>query len=735
MVGTYNENKMNAFYSNLNYLPKVNVSKNVKTIKFECILPIELQRICMAYSTSEGHNKSDPNSTYIKCTDYYDYEALKKVFKEKGFKDEIGEPRELSVNISHLVFPYPFNPRVFHHSGSMKYFPEAEKVMVLVKPFIPEGQKFLQSYMEDIHLQDGKPTKNVKAYPLFSYGFSKYQQIDEKKVLFTQVLIMDMGGWTNNEILLKILIKDRASKFKETMLRLAEELPENAQIEDFKEKLCRKEDGKVVDGFGSLLYQLKIGERNKEVKRRKKKIQWHGESSLISEDSFRKEFDHLNFSLHFESVFIEKEIGNAFSEFLKTEFNQEPWKFLCKLKELGNLKDFTAFKDNSKKIILDFINEGSPNEINISGKSKLTLMENYDAGMADLNDSNIEEIYQKLFFPIEKIVKQEMYHDSWKRFLRTNVCVSLMKKYKNNSSICSPQITELFSHSDDYFKHPFVYDQDFDFANLLIQDNNNWELLWTNEEKKMNTFYSKLNFFPLVKFSKNVKTVKFESVIPMSLQRVLLSYSTIEGNVKADPNTMYLKTLKNYSFEELKQVAKEKGFQEHVGKYQRGLSLNESHLAFPFPFDPRIWKYSCSMHYNPEDENVMVLLKPFIEGDIKFLEAYVGEVYHKSGKPMKKMKVYPLFSYGITKYQKIDEKKVLFTQMIVFDMGGWTNNEFILKMLVKERGSKLKETIMNLAKELPEDARIEDFKTTLCAEENGIPKDGCGKLLYDLKIE
>jgi hypothetical protein len=102
---------------------------------------------------------------------------------------------------------------------------------------------------------------------------------------------------------------------------------------------------------------------------------------------------------------------------------------------------------------------------------------------------------------------------------------------------------------------------------------------------------------------------------------------------------------------------------------------------------------------------------------------------------MKKMKVYPLFSYGITKYQKIDEKKVLFTQMIVFDMGGWTNNEFILKMLVKERGSKLKETIMNLAKELPEDARIEDYKTTLCGEENGIPKDGCGKLLYDLKIE
>ena len=74
---------------------------------------------------------------------------------------------------------------------------------------------------------------------------------------------MDSGGWTHNDGMLKLIAKQRGSKIHDTLSKLIPDFPEDAKIEDYKEKLCKKdENGKFSDGLGILLYDLKIDEQN-----------------------------------------------------------------------------------------------------------------------------------------------------------------------------------------------------------------------------------------------------------------------------------------------------------------------------------------------------------------------------------------------------------------------------------------------------------------------------------------
>jgi hypothetical protein len=108
--------------------------------------------------------------------------------------------------------------------------------------------------------------KKKKVYPIFSFVFTRYQKIDDKKVLFSQVMVNDFGGWTTDPSLFKVVGKKRGANFRSSLLELVEKYPENAKIEDYKESLCQEENGKFIDGYGKLLYDLKIEEKRKNLR-------------------------------------------------------------------------------------------------------------------------------------------------------------------------------------------------------------------------------------------------------------------------------------------------------------------------------------------------------------------------------------------------------------------------------------------------------------------------------------
>jgi hypothetical protein len=446
-------------------------------------------------------------------------------------------------------------------------------------------------------------------------------------------------------------------------------------------------------------------------------------------------FDKSIYVLHFNSAFVEKDIGQEFHSFLKSEMNEEPWLFLMELKELQKSTVIDEFLSFSKKIIDHHILDKSKYEINLHGNTKTCVLDFFDFLSLENQEFDLKEAFDELFGSVEKIIRQELYHEPWKRFLRTKGCENLIKKYHIDSSVCSPQITEQFSYDDDYFRHPFIFDRDFDFAELLFRDTFQWELISVDSQSGMNTFYTPLNYLPQMTIALKCKAVKYECVLPVSLERLLLTYSSLKTVRESDPNITFVDTLDHYDYEALVSKFNENKWENEIGKFDRTLGVHLSHIVLPKPFNPRIFHHSRSMIYDAENEIISSVIKPYIYKDLVYSKPIKTKIHLQKDAPLKQKKVYPVFSFVFTRYQKIDEKKVLFSQVMVNDFGGWTTDPSIFKVVGKKRGANFRSSLLELVQKYPEDAKIEDYKESLCQEEDGKFIDGYGKLLYDLKIE
>ena len=188
----------------------------------------------------------------------------------------------------------------------------------------------------------------------------------------------------------------------------------------------------------------------------------------------KEKFDKKNYMIHFESVFINKTVHDSFRSFLKTEFNEQPLDFLVEVEKFEKL---TKIKEKIKKIheiIEIYIKEDSKEEINISGKLKKQLLKQYEPQINESEELKIE--LKDFFMVVKKVIQEELYFDSWKRFVRSNFCDGIISKFYDDKSICSPQITTQFNYTNEYFTHPFIHDSDFEFAKLLIKDNFHWQV-------------------------------------------------------------------------------------------------------------------------------------------------------------------------------------------------------------------------------------------------------------------
>ena len=91
------------------------------------------------------------------------------------------------VAYGNIVFPYPFNPRISHGSSTMTYDPDKQILQVIGKPYVFNDLQFNVPVQMEICPKKGSEMKKSKVYPFFDYYVLSYQQIDEEKVLFSQV--------------------------------------------------------------------------------------------------------------------------------------------------------------------------------------------------------------------------------------------------------------------------------------------------------------------------------------------------------------------------------------------------------------------------------------------------------------------------------------------------------------------------------------------------------------------
>jgi hypothetical protein len=127
-----------------------------------------------------------------------------------------------------------------------------------------------------------------------------------------------------------------------------------------------------------------------------------------------------------------------------------------------------------------FLLDGSMYEINVSGRLKQDILNHCNAQKKESFQWKFQVPPSELFKEIKKTIECELYHDSWKRFIRTPAIKPIIKRYQSDSSICSPNLTKSFNYQEDYFDHPFIFDEDFIFADMLLKDNFNWEVSFCN---------------------------------------------------------------------------------------------------------------------------------------------------------------------------------------------------------------------------------------------------------------
>jgi hypothetical protein len=453
-------------------------------------------------------------------------------------------------------------------------------------------------------------------------------------------------------------------------------------------------------------------------------------SRLKPSEEFKKE----NFVLHFDSIFSFKEIRKIFELFTnKTETKK--LLFLENMKELKKITEKTKEIQFLKAIIEEFFLEGSTNELVVSKKTSNIILELYETLLIEkpqdmkYNEEWLQNMNQ-ILSSLEKSTTEELKHHSWSSFMRTDECEMIMKKNYKNPLICSPQITQYFSYNDEYFLHPFIFENDFHFADLLFKDNFQWNLLKSDDYNAYVTF---LNFLPHVKNPTSSFTAKYEWLIPLNFHRLAMAYHSRFCKLDADTDFKYYETLAFHDHQQLKEIFKTNEW-EDLGETPRSVSLNVLHSTLPFPMNPRIYHHSMSAKYNPEEECIIVIGKPYVKDDLVFSNTIVSKVCLERGKPMKKSKIIPFFNYSFFKYKKINENNVLFTQVLIADFGGWTTtDESLTRKMLERRGMKLKETFAKMDELFPKYEKLEEIKDLLCAEdENGNVIDGVGKMLYEL---
>jgi hypothetical protein len=435
-----------------------------------------------------------------------------------------------------------------------------------------------------------------------------------------------------------------------------------------------------------------------------------------------------NYVVHYGSIYTNKKVAEAFQTFLKQEHNQDTFNFLL---EVNSLKQEENKIKRCKEIIQKYINTGAPNEINLSVETKKFILSTFEPQLENEKEWILKIDSEELFRRVFHIVNQELKSDPFKRFVRSKLCDDVVKNLQHDSTVVSPFITSKFNFNEETFIKGFVEDQDFEFGNLLLEDSFNWELV--QNIKGVNTYLSSLNYFPDFKTCKLNSAAKYECVLPVPFSEAILSFMCDES-VMRDPHCSRVEVKKYYSFEELKETDYFKENSDQLKKYERPQGFTRFDAPFGFPFDPRVIVQGNSGFYDPETKKAVFVLKPCFESMDQVGKETKMEVCPKKNSTPKLSKCYQMFDLTFRVFQKLEENKTIYQEVTICQIGGWVDDSSILKMISKDRGQKLKKTIIEGSKAFL-GKKISDFEEQFTPMVDGIPKDGYGRMLWDLQIE
>jgi hypothetical protein len=281
--------QMNAFISDTKYIEDDNISKYITVTKCETILNCTMDQALLSYFSNDMLLHAEPYCAKFQTTSYIAHDDLVKVYKEKNNLDQISKyKRDLCVTSMDICLPFPFHPRTTNRSDSTHYDAKTKTFYMIGKNYLKEEEEeFCTPLNAKVCKKRNTEPTLTKAYRFFLFSGRMYQQIDEKKILFKDLDMLDFGGWASSKFISKRLIEDRKNKFKDSIVKMTKLIPDDKKISDYVETLTRKVDGIIVDGFGTLLSnQFSMDESKEEIVLQEEIIMKPQEKTMIVEEIF-----------------------------------------------------------------------------------------------------------------------------------------------------------------------------------------------------------------------------------------------------------------------------------------------------------------------------------------------------------------------------------------------------------------------------------------------------------------
>jgi hypothetical protein len=254
LVGSKIDESINSFFSTINYLPNF---KQVKTLamKSESILHFPIEDCVWATKTMRDLKANDPNVIYINAYDYYNYDDLLNKYQEiKDEKIHKFVPRSQCTFENVIKLPAPLNVRRIKCGTAYFYNKKEKTFMQITKPFIDENEEWVKQSKAEIKINQNGDVKNVKYYPMFAFSFTRYQEIDVGKVLYSQVSLINSGGWANSAKLMRGIVHDRQVKIYKSTIASIQKLPKDRS--KIKEEYQLDPSKKEFDGMAKMVSDL-----------------------------------------------------------------------------------------------------------------------------------------------------------------------------------------------------------------------------------------------------------------------------------------------------------------------------------------------------------------------------------------------------------------------------------------------------------------------------------------------
>jgi hypothetical protein len=319
-----------------------------------------------------------------------------------------------------------------------------------------------------------------------------------------------------------------------------------------------------------------------------------------------KSFNIKAFDIKFQSIFIKKEIGDYFHEFLKKEFNTEPFLCIKEIDQLPTLKN-KELMDKIKFIKINFIIEEAPQEINASGFIKKELIEIIDKQL-ELDLWVFDKSPFETFHPIRKLLYCELAHDNFPRFIREKKTEEIYSKYKNDPEIMVYRTSVQFPYQNKNFEQSMITDSDFYFSETLLADSYDWDLFLEIKEPNVKIYNANVDFLPYSSFFKGSYCFKVDGLMELNIESMICNLLSQKSRNELTTNIpINIERGECYTPKQLKLMyPDEKMTEERIS----GVSFIT--LSGMFPISSRYGKTVESVRYDRTSESIYYLQKSVI---------------------------------------------------------------------------------------------------------------------------